>query len=944
MAKKRVQSSQQTLDFGDSPASPPESPSTESPVAKTVSVAPKKPAMPVRERAVVYVVDAHSLIYQVFHAMPEMTSPTGQPVGAVHGFTRDLFDLLTNRQPDYLFVAFDAPGDNFRNQIYPAYKANRESMPLELRPQIESIRRMVAALGIPVLELPGFEADDILARLARDAEDAGHDCYLVTGDKDCRQLITERVFVYNIRKNEVFDAAALQTTWGIRPDQVIDFQTLVGDSVDNIPGVPLIGPKIAQELLQKYETLEGIYEHLEEVNGAKRKENLRNGRELAETSRQLVRLDPETPIEFEFEAGRVGGIDRNLVRALCREFGFRQLGDRLNSLSVREEPAEWIARYETISTPEQLDKLVEQIQKAGRVVLDTETTSVLPRFAEIVGYSFCCQEGEAYYIPVQAPPGEPQLPAAMVLDRLRDVLQDPQIAKLGQNLKYDCVVLRNVGVHVQGLAFDTMVADYLLDPGERIHNLDDLARRYLNHEKIPIESLLGSGKNQRGMAEVPVAEITQYACEDVDVPLRLHALLAARLEEEGLSDLLHKLEMPLVEVLAEMEFNGIAVDTELLAELSRKFGERMAELETEIYALAEGELNINSPKQLGEILFGKLQLPVVRRTSSGPSTDVEVLVELAKQHPLPAKIIEYRQNSKLKSGFVDALPALVHPVTKRVHTSFKQDVAATGRLSSQDPNLQNIPVRNEAGREIRAAFRPGHAGWQLLCADYSQIELRVLAHFSRDETLRAAFAADEDIHALVAAQVYEVPREEVTRDMRRSAKAINFGVIYGQSAFGLANSLEIPRDQAQQFIDAYFAKYPGVDRFMEETLDLARQQGYVSTISGRRRPVQGVRSAASRGAKRQRLLPERIAINSVIQGSAADLIKLAMINVHRRLKSSPWEAKLLLQIHDELVFEAPENELALLREMVVQEMSSVYALEVPLKVDVKVGKNWADCE
>jgi len=902
------------------------------------------PAATKAERETVYVVDAHSLIYQVFHAMPDMTSPTGQPVGAVHGFTRDLVDILCNRQPNYLFVAFDAPGDNFRHQLYPSYKIQRQEMPLELRPQIESIRRMLDALGIPSLELAGYEADDILAAVARVAQEQGRDCYLVTGDKDCRQLITDHVFVLNIRKNEVFDANLLQQTWGVRPDQVIDFQTLVGDSVDNIPGVPLIGPKLAQELLQKYETLEGIFAHVDEIAGAKRKENLRASEETVKVSRQLVRLDPHTPIDIDWKAGRVGGINRDAVRDLCREFGFRQLAERLGSLSICEAPAEWQAKYETIATLERLQWLVAQINERKRVVLDTETTSVHPRFAEIVGYSFCWQEGEAYYIPVRAPAGEPQLPRQTVIAHLRDLLQDPQIHKIGQNVKYDMIALRNCGVVLQGVAFDTMVADYLLDPGERNHNLDDLAQRYLNHAKITIASLIGTGKNQKGMDEVPVAQITQYACEDADVPLRLERMLSDRLREEELIGLFNDLEMPLVEVLVDMEYNGIAVDKGVLARLSAQYGERMTELEAEIYKLAEGEFNINSPKQLAELLFTKLKLPVIRRTASGPSTDAEVLEELAKVHSLPAKIIEYRQNAKLKSGFVDALPAMVHPETGRVHTSFKQDVAATGRLSSQDPNLQNIPVRDARGREIRAAFRPGYPDWKLLCADYSQIELRVLAHFSADETLRQAFASDEDIHTLVASQVYGVPRDQVSRDMRRKAKAINFGVIYGQSAFGLANMLDIPKDEAQTFIDAYFAKYPGVDRFMEQTLDDARLKGYVATISGRRRPVQGVRSAQQRGTKRQRLLPERIAINSVIQGSAADLIKMAMIRVHRRLNNEPWQAKMLLQLHDELVFEAPQEELELLGAMVVSEMSSVFPLSVPLKVDLKVGDNWAECE
>jgi DNA polymerase-1 len=708
--------------------------------------------------------------------------------------------------------------------------------------------------------------------------------------------------------------------------------------------VPLIGPKLAQELLQKYDTLEGIYEHVEEINGAKRKENLKNSRDITRISRELVRLNTETPVEIDWEQARPGQMDRALVAELCREFGFRQLAERLAGLTVRQAPVEWQATYETISTVERLEWLVSEIRKAGRVVIDTETTSVHPRFAEIVGYSFCWKPGEAYYVPVRAPAGEPQLPRQTVIDHLRDVLQDPAIAKIGQNVKYDLIALRNIGVVLQGIAFDTMVADYLLDPGERNHNLDDLARRHLNHTKIPIESLLGTGKKQRGMEDVPVAEITRYACEDADVPMRLVDMLSDRLQSEGMQELFRDLEMPLVEVLAELEYNGIAVDTQLLADLSRKYGDRMAELEREIFELAGGEFNINSPKQLAELLFGKLKLPVVRRTASGASTDAEVLEELAKLHPLPAKIMSYRQNAKLKSGFVDALPQLVHPETKRVHTSFKQDVAATGRLSSSDPNLQNIPVRNDAGREIRAAFRPGEPGWKLLAADYSQIELRVLAHFSGDETLKRAFAADEDIHTLVASQVYGVPLTEVSRDQRRSAKAINFGVIYGQSSFGLAAALDISRDDAQAFIDAYFARYPGVDAFMERTLDQARSQGYVSTISGRRRPVQGVRSAAARGTKRQRLLPERIAINSVIQGSAADLIKVAMIRIHRRLKNEPWQARMLLQIHDELLFEAPEGELDRLGDMVRDEMANVYSLDVPLKVDLKRGDNWADCE
>jgi DNA polymerase-1 len=933
MAKRAAKSSaQRVLQFSELPSEAPP------------LVVPHGPATTERER--VFVLDAHSLIYQVFHALPPMTSPTGQPVAAVHGFLRDILDILQNHRPTHVFCVFDAPGDNFRHKLYADYKSQREAMPEELRPQIGQIQQMLHALAIPVLQLSDFEADDILATLAHAAEATQRDCFVVTADKDCRQLITDHVKILNLRKNEIFDADSLLATWGIRPDQVVDFQSLVGDAVDNVPGVPLIGPKIAQELLAKYDTLEGVFAHLHEMKPGKRKENLTNFQEQALLSRQLVRLDRAVPIHIDWLSGRVGGIDHEAVQALCREFGFRQLAERLGSLSVRSAPAIWEASYVTVTSLDQLRELVAAMQLAGRAVIDTETTSVAPRLAELVGISFCFRAGEAYYVPLRAPAGEAVLPWPEVREILRPALESESLAKVGQNLKYDLIVLRVHGVHVRGVAFDTMVADYLLDPGQRSHNLDELAERYLNHANIRIESLIGSGKQQRRMDEVPVALVTPYAAEDADVPWRLASLLEPRLAAEGLRELFHTLEMPLVEVLAELEFNGIRVNAAVLGELSSRLGQRLAELEAEIFALAGESFNINSPKQLAALLFEKLGLPVIKKTATGPSTDADVLEELARlgRSELPAKLVEYRQHSKLKSGFVDALPQLLHPQTQRVHTSLKQDVAATGRLSSSDPNLQNIPIRTPLGREIRAAFEPGEPDWLFLSADYSQIELRVLAHFSSDEALLAAFAADHDIHTLVAAQVYGVAEGDVTKEMRRAAKAINFGVIYGQSAFGLAKSLNIPQDEAQRFIDAYFARYAGVDRFMEQTLDECRRQGYVVTISGRRRPVQGVRDRSARGEKRQRLLPERIAINSVIQGSAADLIKLAMIRIHRRLREEGWSARMLLQIHDELLFESPAAELPRLTDMVRHEMAYVMPLQVPLKVDTKGGRNWAECE
>lgn len=966
------------------PPPPPAAPGEEPLLARRASVEGELPSGNLAGKSV-YIVDSHSLIYQVFHAMPEMTAPSGQPVGAVQGFIRDLVDLIENRKADFLICAFDHPGENFRHEIFPAYKQHREEMPADLQLQIPMIQRFLEALNIPMLSIPGFEADDVLATMGRMVAEGGGTAYLVTGDKDARQLITEQVKVYNIRKNEVFDEVALKATWGIRPDQVIDFQTLVGDSVDGIPGVPQIGPKTAQELLSKFETLEGIYEHTAEISGTKRRENIIAGKEQAFVSRQLVRLDTHVPLEIDWESARIGRFNIDAVEALCRECGFRQIATRLAAMGKRlppsanlpaaprasrddlvpesDAPAEaedggsatasdplsfeeapWLATYKTIATEAELRDLVIQMSEQKRLVLDTETTSIQPRWAEIVGYSFCFQPGEAYYIPVRAPATDPQIDPAIALSLLRPVLENPAIEKVGQNIKYDMVVLRTAGVELKGAAFDTMVADYLLDPGERTHGLDDLARRYLRHTNISIKSLIGSGKNQKKMEDVPVPLITAYAAEDADVPLRLLEILEPRLAEQGLAELFSGLEIPLIEVLADLEFNGIRVDGARLRQLDGEFVTRIADLEKEIYAIAGGEFNIDSRIQLAKLLFDTLGLPITKRTKTGPAMDAEVLDDMAKLHPLPAKILEYRQNTKLKSTYIDSLQELIHPQTGRVHTSFKQDVAATGRLSSQDPNLQNIPIRTEQGRAIRSAFLPGPPGWRLMTADYSQIELRVLAHFSGDMVMKKAFEEDRDIHTQVASEVYGVPLAEVTKAMRRSAKAINFGVIYGQSPFGLAKSIDISKSDAARFIDAYFAGYPGVDEFMRQTLIQCRKQGYVSTISGRRRPVSGVRDPDSLQDKRQRNLPERIAINTVIQGSAADIIKRAMINLHRRLREAKLQAKMLLQIHDELVFEFPPEEQEQLSKMVVEEMSGAAQLAVPLKIDVKTGLNWAECE
>jgi len=926
------------------------------PQAASELIVPKKTVAPAPASLAgkrVYVIDGHSLIYQLFHALPELTGPTGEPVGAVYGFARDLLALLEKKQPDYLFCAFDV-GKTFRHDLYPAYKANRPEMPEDLALQIEAIGRLLDALGIPAVRCESFEADDILATIARQTEELGGECFLVTGDKDCRQLITDRVKLYNLRKDQVFDREALQQEWGITPEQVIDFQALVGDSTDNVPGVRGVGPKAARDLLRQFGTLEGIYARLEEVAGEKRRQSLAEGRELVFKSRDLVRLNPHVPCPVPWDQAAVGRFDVQRVLDLFRQWGFRGIGRQFEALASRIRPGQPApaappepSAFHIVDTPEALGALVETLRGQAAICVDLETRSidparaagmVWPRWAEIVGIAVAWNGQEGWYVPVAGPPGQRVLDRAQVLNALREVLENPAIQKVGQNLKYDMVVLRNYGIELAGVAFDTMVASYLLDAGQRNHNLDDVAQRYLGEGKKSIVHLIGSGKQQKQMDEVDVAKVAEYACRDAVLPLRLRPVLARELTQKRLEPLFTDVEIPLVEVLAELEFNGICIDCGRLAKLSRRLGQQMAALEEEIYQLAGHRFNIGSPKQLQQVLFDELKLPVVSRTQTGPSTDADVLSELAPQHPLPAKILEYRQCAKLKSTYVDALPQMVHPHTGRVHASFHQAVTATGRLSSSDPNLQNIPVRGEEGREIRAAFIAGEPGWVLLAADYSQIELRVLAHYSRDPRLCEAFARDEDIHAQVASQIYRVPLDQVTAEMRRQAKAVNFGVLYGQSPYGLARELGISKEEAAKFIDSYFEGYPGIEEFLKGVLAECHRNEYVSTILGRQRAIRGVRPDAGR----QRNLPERTAINTVIQGSAADLIKLAMVAIHRRLRMEKLPARMLLQIHDELVFEVQESAVDQLAALVRHEMSQVRPLAVPLKVDVKVGPNWAD--
>lgn len=890
----------------------------------------------------VFVVDAHSLIHQLFHAIPEMTSPQGQPVNAVFGFVRDMVRLLTHYKPDYLICAFDAKEPSFRREIYPEYKAHRPELDADIVPQIELIEQFLDALGIPALRRPGFEADDIMATLATLVESQGGECVLVTNDKDCRQLISDRVKLLNLRKEVFLDREALQREWGITPEQVVDFQALVGDTSDNVPGVPLIGPKAAQELLQRFGSLDNIYQHLDELPPGKKRDNLLTFRDQALLSRELVRLRRDVPLEGLPHALRLRPVRRAQAIELCRRLGFRRLINDLEQLTTGSEeitPSEagLTFDYHIVRSVDDLAQLARRLESCEVLSVDTETTDIRPRWADLVGISLAVSPQEGYYLPIRSPQGEPALPLEEVIRLLGPFLEDGQRRKIGQNLKYDLIVLKNAGVELGGVDFDCMLADYLLDPGSRSHSLDEQAARLLGHETIKISSLIGTGKKQKRMDEVTLDAIAKYAVEDAILPWHLRAVLEPRLKGEELDRLFREVEMPLVEILAEMEFVGVRVDVRRLEELGTEYERRMRSLEQEIYQLAGREFNIGSPKQLQDVLFEELKLPSSKRTKTGISTDSEVLEELALEHPLPAKIIEYRQYAKLKSTYIDALPQMVCPRTGRVHASFHQAVTATGRLSCSDPNLQNIPIRTEEGREIRSAFVPDE-GWVLISADYSQIELRMLAHFSGDERLCEAFHRDEDIHAAVAAEVFGVPLADVTSEMRRKAKAVNFGVIYGQTPFGLAKQLRISKEEAAAFIEAYFGRYPGIDRFLLAVLENCRQTGCVRTILGRKRRITGIREKPTR----QRTLPERTAINTVIQGSAADLIKLAMIRVRQKLAELGSAARMILQVHDELVFECPQSETSEVAGAVKEVMESVMELKVPLKVDVATGPNWND--
>jgi len=904
-----------------------------------------------KQRLVLF--DGNALVHRAFHALPPLTlSKTGETVGAVYGFALMLFKVLNELKPTHCAVAFDRAAPTFRHQMFDQYKAHRPPTPDELVNQLGRVRQLVEAFNIPIFELDGYEADDILGALSRQARQKVTDTVIVTGDADVMQLVSPGVKVLYPRPRGSFsdtilyDEAAVSQKYGLKPEQIADLKGLKGDPSDNIPGVPGIGEKTAVRLIQQFGSVEEIYARIDEVTPPKLQSTLRENEAVARQSKELATIVTQTPVTLKLDDCQLSRYDRKLVVELFRELEFSSLLDRLPE---GDEVAGTTTRVETkpppqpvysiINTTSALDELLSRLSKAKSFAFDLETTSLNAMLAQIVGISLSPAPGEAYYIPVgHVGWGQvEQLPLEYVIDRLKPPLEDATFTKLAQNGKYDMTVLAEYGVTVKKLDFDVMIAAYLL--GEKSLGLKALAFSKLGIEMTPITDLIGSGAKQLSMSQVEMNQAADYACADADITGRLSELLKAELKQPGLWQLFSEVELPLVPVLVSMERNGVALDTELLRQMSHRLGEQLLKLEAEIYHWVGHRFNINSPQQLSSVLFQELKLPPARKTKGGYSTGASVLEELRGTHPIIELILDYRQLSKLKSTYIDALPGLINPKTGRVHTSFNQARTATGRLSSSEPNLQNIPVRGELGREVRKAFI-APPGSYLLGGDYSQIDLRVLAHLSRDEALLDAFNRDEDIHAATAVRLFGVAASQVSPDMRRLAKTVNFGVIYGMSEYGLEQATELSREEAAQFITAYFEKYPGVKRYLESTKQQVRDRGYVETLLGRRRFIPDVNASN----RQVREAAERMAINMPVQGTSADIIKVAMIDLDRELAQRKLKSKMLLQVHDELVFEVPEDELELMRNLVPEIMSQALKLSVPLKVDVKVGHNWGEMD
>ncbi|KPL18249.1 MAG: hypothetical protein AMJ92_08965 [candidate division Zixibacteria bacterium SM23_81] len=883
-----------------------------------------------------FLIDGSALAYRSYFAFIRnpLINSKGENTSAVFGFTNALLKIIREYKPDYLSVVFDTATPTFRHQLFPAYKSTRAKMPREMSDQLPRIRQVVAAMNLSVVEQEGFEADDLMGALARRAEEKGWDVILVTGDKDLLQLVSQKIKVLNPGRGgegaQILDQIKVQEKFGVSPNKVVEVLGLMGDTSDNIPGVPGIGQKTAIDLIQRFGDIETAIARAREITNKRVRESLLKNAAQARKSKELVTIKVHMGLAVDVESFLLREFDIQRLLTLFRELEFTSL---MGEISLKESAEE--VTYAVVSTKKDFSQLLGRLQEAGSFVLDLETTSPDPMRAEIVGFSFATMVRQAFYVPVAHQEGS-NLSLELVLDGLRPILADERIKKCGQNLKYDMTILVRHSCPMQGIEFDTMVASYLLNPSSRRHNLNLLSLEHLGKRKIGLEELIGKGKDQKSFAQVPIDLACKYSCEDADFTLRLRNILRGKLEELSLSDLFAQVEMPLVEVLAQMEMNGVCLDIDFLRGMSEELEGELNGLMVQIYEMAGEEFNINSPKQLSAILFDKLELPVIRRTKTGYSTDEAVLEELARDHSLPRKLLDFRQLMKLKSTYVDALPRMVNPETERIHTSFNQTVTATGRLSSSQPNLQNIPVRTEFSKKIRQAFIAPDEDHKIFSADYSQIELRIMAHLSQDPTLIDSFRRDEDVHARTAALVFGIPEKEVTAELRRRAKVVNFGIMYGMSAYGLARQLEITHQEAGQFIEDYFQLYPGVKEYVDGTIRLAQERGYVTTMLNRRRYLPELNSEQSSVVA----FAKRTAINTPIQGTAADLIKVAMIEVYRELKRRGLKTKMIIQVHDELIFEAPLTELDQAAQMVQAKMENAMELKVPIKVDIGVGKSW----
>jgi DNA polymerase-1 len=886
-------------------------------------------------------VDGSSYLFRAYHGLPKLESPTRHPTGAIYGVLNMLRKLVRDEQPDKVAVVFDAKGKTFRNDIYPDYKANRPPMPDELRVQIEPLHEIIKAQGLPLISIEGVEADDVIGTMSRQATEQGYEVLISTGDKDMAQLVNENVRLINTMNNHFMDEAAVVEKFQVRADQIIDYLALMGDSSDNIPGVPKVGPKTAAKWIDEYGDLKGVMDNADEIKG-KVGEYLRESLSFLPMSYELatIRLDCDTGISIDdLEQGES---DQTALAAYYREYGFTrwydEVGDSGNAL-VKPAFAKVSAAYETVLDQDHFEQWLQRLRLADEFAIDTETTSIYYMQAELVGISLCVTAGEACYIPLmhRYESAPPQLDKAKTLAALKPILEDPAIGKIGQNIKYDAHIFIAEGIRIRGIAHDTMLESYVLNSTASRHNMDALAKFYLDHDTIHYEDIAGKGAKQKTFDLIDLEQASDYAAEDADITMQLHQVLSAGLQQEAkLKQVYTDIEMPLVDVLLDVEQNGVLIDREMLQKQGREIDQKLSQIEQTIYQQAGEVFNLSSPKQIQAILFDKLDLPILRKTPKGqPSTAEDVLEELAADYEIPALLLEHRSLNKLMSTYIDKLPQEINSKTGRVHTSYQQAVASTGRLSSTSPNLQNIPIRTAEGRRIREAFI-APAGYKILALDYSQIELRIMAHLSADESLLSAFARGLDVHRSTAAEVFGEELEQVSNEQRRAAKAINFGLIYGMSAFGLGKQLNIGRNEAQQYVDTYFERYPGVKRYMEETKQCARDQGYVETVFGRRLYLPDIN--ARNGNVRQ--YAERTAINAPMQGTAADIIKRAMIEVQTWLTKGDQDCKMIMQVHDELVFEVAVDEVDSCRAYIAGLMTDAADLSVKLEVDAGVGLNW----